>query len=84
MKEEILSGLFKNKPIMHESLITTFIILNSFSNQSNTLYEVLTNPKSLLGFLQYIYLPTTFIVVFHHNLEDGYLVEVSIIDFVNL
>lgn len=70
VEECFWNGLFENKPIRKESFILNPVILNSYSNQAETAWVVYPSLHSLLGFLQYIYLPTAFIGLIKGNDSD--------------
>ena len=58
--EKFWYGLFNKQSINHDSIIISPVILNSYSNQAEDGWAVYPNVQSVLGFLQYIYLPTAF------------------------
>ncbi len=59
--QPIWCGLFEKEPINEKSIIISSVILNPYSNQHEEAWAVYPNPQSILGFLQYIFLPTAYI-----------------------
>src|SRR5699024_10364124 len=79
-EENIWCVLFENKPINRESIIVAPTILNSYKNQQEDTYVVYPNVNSVLGFLTYIYLSTSFSGVFDHDSAD-YVIGDDLDDF---
>lgn len=72
-EEPLWYGLFENRPIDKGSIIASFGILNSYTNQHEDGWAVYPDPQSIIGFLKYIYLPTALTGVFAKEQLDAYL-----------
>lgn len=70
--EPLWHGLFENKPIERNSFIISPVILNPYSNQGESSWAVYPNIHSVIGFLQFIYLPTAFTGLFEESLDSNY------------
>lgn len=75
LEEELWGCLFENQPITQNSVIINPVILNSYSDQSESAWAVYPNPQSVLGFLKFIFLPTAFIGLINPEMEYQYYFE---------
>lgn len=78
--ENLWYGLFEDKPISRGSLIVSPTLLNSHKGQQEVGYAVYPNAKSVLGFLNFVYLPSAFTGVFERY-SPFYIVEEDLYDF---
>lgn len=79
--EAFLSGLFEGIPINPASIIIAPTMLHSYRNIEETAFVVYPNPKNILGFLKYLYLPTAFESIFDCDPESEYYIAEDLTDF---
>lgn len=79
--EEFLSGLFEGIPINSASIIIAPTMLHSYRNIEETAFAIYPNPKSVLGFLKHLYLPTVMESIFDCNPESDYFIAEDLTDF---
>lgn len=83
-KENFWEGLFANQPIEKNSIIINPVILNSYSNQIEDAWAVYPNLESVIGFIQYIYLPTAFVgLIKEQNMEAQYYFQENLDGLLN-
>lgn len=68
------SGVFEDKAIQADAIVVAPTMLHSYLNVEIMGHVVYPTPKSVLGFLQYVYLPTAFQSVFSCDMSKRYFV----------
>ncbi|MFA9559707.1 hypothetical protein ACERII_20565 [Evansella sp. AB-rgal1] len=72
---DIWSGSYDNIPLNKGSVILQISIINSYSNLYEDSWVVYPNIQSVLGFLQFFYLPTAFLGILDDEADDSYYFE---------
>lgn len=71
-QENLWAGLFENKPIQRESILINPIILRAEDKYYENGWAAFPNIYAVIGFLQYIYLPTAFSSILLEDYTEGY------------